>query len=66
MCGQDIRRFAGKLLDSAEFRENRFAFEPDLPRKLPGQSWRVSEDLEDLSARFIMEVCAYSRLTGAH
>jgi hypothetical protein len=60
------KAFRRETLDSAEFRENRYAFEPEFTAEIARQSWPVYEDLEGLRARFLMEVCAYSRLIGAH
>lgn len=37
------KTFRRKILDSVEFRENRFAFEPEFTAKIARQSWRVSE-----------------------
>jgi len=37
------KTFRREILDSVEFRENRFAFEPEFTAKIARQSWRVSE-----------------------
>jgi glycosyltransferase involved in cell wall biosynthesis len=37
------KTFRREILDSVEFRENRFAFEPEFTAKIARKSWRVSE-----------------------
>ncbi len=49
------KTFRREILDSVEFRENRFAFEPEFTAKIARQSWRVSEVPVSYSFRTLKE-----------